>query len=103
MINIGSSKGLDLESFTFEILRAMSTLPPEDYQFINQSRITTNVGRKASVHEWVLPGNEARVRILQLIIVHEGKAFVFSGQAVETKWNQYKDLLLRSLLTFEPL
>jgi len=93
------SMGLILDAYANVVKKALPS-KLQDYKLTDEKTLSVN-GEKARIISGTFTQNALHLKILQLIVVKNDKAHVVSGVALESAWNQYKDLIESSLLTFK--
>ena len=71
----------------------------QNYKSVEDKAIIIN-GMPAKIIGSSFVQNAFHMRTLQLITIKNGKAYTVTGMALESVWDQYKDLIESSLLTF---
>lgn len=97
-VSLESSTGLDLNNFTNN---AKITLPKSlnNYKAIDDKSVTVN-GVETRMISGTFIHEVYHLRNLQMIVVKNNKAYIVTGTALESTWDQYKDIIESSLMTF---
>lgn len=93
-----STQGYDLDGY----VGATKDLLPkllQNYKSTDNRRVTAN-GMPAQIIGGTFAQGAFHLRNLQLIVVKNEQAYVVTGTVLESTWDQYKDLIESSLLTF---
>ena len=68
---------------------------------ILHKNITLKNGINAILISGTLNDNGGKIRIDDLVVIKESKLYYFTAGALDSTWNNYKDLFEESLLSFE--
>jgi len=98
-INIsGESTQLDLDSYMNTNKTAITKMDPSS-KLIEDEKLTVN-GIPAELIGGTSKQGQFNLRNMQLYLIKDGKAAIVTGTALESTWEEYKDAIRNSLLTF---
>ncbi|MCX6766861.1 MAG: DcrB-related protein [Candidatus Moranbacteria bacterium] len=95
---IGESTQLDLDNYMNTNKKAMAQMDP-GYKLIEDEKLTIN-GIPAELIGGTSKQAQFNLRNMQLYLIKDGKAAIITGTALESTWEEYKDAIRNSLLTF---
>jgi len=97
-VTTGSTQGYDLDGY---VSATKDLLPKvlQNYKSTDNRKVNIN-GMQAQIIGGTFMQGVFPLRNLQLIVVKDGQAYVVTGTVLESTWNQYKDLIESSLMTF---
>jgi len=94
-----SAQGYDLDSYV-SVTKDLLLKLLQNYKSTDNRKVTVS-GTQAQIIGGTVVQGVFHSRNLQLIVIKDGQAYVVTGTVLESTWNQYKDLIESSLLTFE--
>lgn len=98
-VALKSTEGLDLNDYVNTTKDSLQK-SLQDYKSIEDKILNVN-GRQARLIGMTSTDEDGfHFRQLQLIVVKSGKAYFVTATVLNSTWNQYKDLVESSLLTF---
>jgi len=94
-----SAQGLNLNDYADATKEAESE-QLQNYKSTEDKTVSVN-GTQARIIGGTFVQGSFHLRNLQLIAVKDEQAYIVTGTALESTWNQYQDLIELSLLTFD--